>query len=53
MSTGIYGRILLHLERRGRPLAREDSESKTMKFTPGDIVGVFESHALDLKYLFL
>lgn len=45
ISTGIYGKILVTLERAklAVEIDRErEVESKTRKFTPGDIVGMFE-----------
>ena len=48
-STGIYGRVLLHLNRgtNKQSTATEESEkhlqSKLRTFSPGDIVGLFQS----------
>jgi len=39
VSTGIYGKILVTLERMNKPA--EGETSKTRKFSPGDIVGMF------------
>lgn len=43
VSTGIYGRILLHLNRPNKePKDKdEDTTSKMRRFSPGDIVGIF------------
>jgi hypothetical protein len=42
VSTGIYGKILLTLEKRAKTTAvDDDGGSKTRKFSPGDIVGLF------------
>lgn len=51
ISTGVYGRTLLHLKRREQKKEGDgneekddrDSVSKLRKFSPGDIVGVFQS----------
>jgi hypothetical protein len=45
VSTGIYGRILLHLTRRRQEKAKADDDeaSKLRKFSPGDIVGIYQS----------
>jgi DNA polymerase alpha-associated DNA helicase A len=45
VSTGIYGKILVTLERAKSAIEKDkemDRESKTRKFTPGDIVGMFQ-----------
>lgn len=44
VSTGIYGKILVSFERRDKKKAdgeEDEAESKTRKFSPGDIVGLF------------
>jgi hypothetical protein len=43
VSTGIYGKILVSFERRDKKKDDEDEEieSRTRKFSPGDIVGLF------------
>jgi len=48
VSTGIYGRILLHLTRKNEHQPKEGEKKssfrdKFRKFTPGDIVGIFQS----------
>ena len=46
VSTGIYGRILLHLNRQKKPEQKKDEEedtTKMRKFSPGDIVGIYQS----------
>ncbi|CDW76925.1 dna-binding protein smubp-2 [Stylonychia lemnae] len=49
VSTGIYGKILLHLSRPQRKVAKEydDGESKITKFSPGDIVGLFQAQSTE------
>lgn len=45
ISTGIYGKILVTLERAKSAVEKDreqERESKTRKFTPGDIVGMYE-----------
>lgn len=41
VSTGVYGRILLHLTRQAK--ADDDTASMLRRFSPGDIVGLFQS----------
>ena len=50
ISTGIYGRTLLHLERITRKSKEDEAKSATKtdiykicKMYPGDVVGVFQS----------
>ena len=53
VSTGIYGRMLLHLGRKGEKNGLKDKDekaagereegAKVRKFSPGDIVGIFQS----------
>lgn len=45
ISTGIYGKILVTLERAKSAVEKDreqERESKTRKFTPGDIVGLYQ-----------
>lgn len=42
MSTGVYGRVLLHLER-GKSKQQDEDTQRTRTFSPGDIVGLFQS----------
>ena len=44
VSTGIFGKILVSLERRYQKKADgdEEVESRTRKFSPGDIVGLIQ-----------
>ena len=39
MSTGVYGRVLVHLHRR----TQSEDQSKLRIFSPGDIIGVYEA----------
>ncbi len=41
ISTGIYGKILVSFERGMKSQKEIEDETKTRKFTPGDIVGLF------------
>jgi ATP-dependent RNA/DNA helicase IGHMBP2 len=46
VSTGVYGRVLLHLERGQAKKTKSDEvgENQRIKtFSPGDIVGLFQS----------
>jgi DNA polymerase alpha-associated DNA helicase A len=43
ISTGIYGKILVTLERAKNAVEKDREQDKeTRKFTPGDIVGMYE-----------
>lgn len=41
VSTGVYGRVLVHLERGQRKQNAEFDNQKLRTFSPGDIVGLF------------
>ena len=45
VSTGIYGRVLLHLSRQKKEQVAptDDDGAKLRRFSPGDIVGIYQS----------